>query len=231
MGSLAQSRRFTLRRARCRRSAPFQRRPRRRGRDRRHHAHRAARDRLFHRSAHRGRRSRWPKRNTRDPALPMVVLSHRASGQISRRGRGGVRRAPALCPNGFPISMQRPERITALPADQISGRAIRPVERAAPRRKERQHECRGDHVLTSGIQCRHRHDAASGDALRSASGSAPAAATSAPTSTASRISSSTWRSRARGGAARGRSPRRSRRWAAISMPRPASRPRPITRAC
>ena len=52
-----------------------------------------------------------------------------------------------------------------------------------------------------------------------------------PTSTASRISSSTWRSRARGAAPPARSPRRSRRSAAISMPPPASKAPPITRAC
>ena len=57
---------------------------------------------------------------------------------------------------------------------------------------------------------------------RSASGSPPAAATSAATSTAFRISSNTWRSRARSGAARARSPRRSRRSAAISTPRPSA---------
>ena len=50
-------------------------------------------------------------------------------------------------------------------------------------------------------------------------------------STASRICSNTWPSRAPRAATRGRSPRRSRRSAAISMRRPASRPRPITRAC
>ena len=55
-------------------------------------------------------------------------------------------------------------------------------------------------------------------APRSASGSAPAAATSGPTSTAFRICSNTWRSRAPSGAPRARSPRRSRRSAAISTP-------------
>ena len=50
-------------------------------------------------------------------------------------------------------------------------------------------------------------------------------------SMASRISSSIWPSRARSGGAPATSPRRSRRSAASSMPRPASTPPPITRAC
>ena len=76
--------------------------------------------------------SRWPKRKTRDPAVPMVVLVDRASGQISRRGRGGVRRAPALCRNGFPISMNGRSASTALPVDQAAvERFILSTSRAA----------------------------------------------------------------------------------------------------
>ena len=66
---------------------------------------------------------------------------------------------------------------------------------------------------------------------RLASGSAPAAAAKACPSMASPISSSIWPSRAPRGAAPRTSPRRSRRLAASSMPRPASTRPPITRAC
>ena len=46
------------------------------------------------------------EKETRDPAVPMVVLVDRASGEISRRGRGGLRRAPAAA--GMACRSQRP---------------------------------------------------------------------------------------------------------------------------
>ena len=169
------------------------------------------------------------EKETRDPAVPMVVLAHRACGEVPRCGRGRLRRAPAAA-----RLARRSQR--AAGARRPRCRPIRPrssaisCRQAAPHAKEPPHE-RRSHASALRSRGRDRRDAASANAPRSASGSAPAAATSGRTSTAFRICSSTWRSRAPRAAPRGRSPRRSRRSAAISTRRPASRPPPITRAC
>ena len=95
MGSLAQSRRFTLVGAGagvC--SRAVQRRSRRRGGGRRDHARGQARDWQFRRSAHCGRHCRRRKGNAR-PGGADGGAGDRASGQVSRRRRGGLRRAAA----------------------------------------------------------------------------------------------------------------------------------------
>ena len=48
------------------------------------------------------------EKETRDRSVPMVVLSTAASGEIPRRGRGRVRRAGPDCPTGSAISMRAP---------------------------------------------------------------------------------------------------------------------------
>ena len=64
--------------------------------------------------------SRSPRRKPRDPSVPMVVLGDRASRpnspMRSRRPAACGRR----CPNGSPISIERPERVATLPADQAA---------------------------------------------------------------------------------------------------------------
>ena len=101
MGSLAQSRRFAL-------SAPravgdpraVRRRPRRRGRDRRHHPHACCARPAISSIRIPPSASRSPKRKPRDPAMPMVVLVDRASGEVPGCGRGRLRRAAAACRTG-----------------------------------------------------------------------------------------------------------------------------------
>ena len=48
------------------------------------------------------------EKETRDPAMPMVVLVDRASGQVPRCGRGGLRRAARRCRTGLPTCMRGP---------------------------------------------------------------------------------------------------------------------------
>ncbi len=80
------------------------------------------------------------EKEPRDPAVPMVVLSTAHAAKFPDAVEAAMRRAAALCPIGYPIS--------------ISGRSASPCcrlinlrssvsssRRAAPRRKERQHEC------------------------------------------------------------------------------------------
>ena len=106
MGSLAQSRRFALS-ARGAVGDPraVHRRPRRRGRDRRDHPHRAARDRLLRRSAHRGRRSPSPKRK---PAIRRSRWS--CSAPRIRPSSPTRSRRPAACARRLPDWLVRPDR-------------------------------------------------------------------------------------------------------------------------
>ena len=171
------------------------------------------------------------EKETRDPAVPMVVLVDRPSGEIPRCRRGRLRRPPARCRTGSPTS--------------TSGRSASPCCRPTRRAVERHHSgrqprrarrsCRMSVEVTrlaSGLRRRHRRDAASARPPRSACGSAPAAATSAPDEHGiSHLPRAHGVQGHRRGAPRARSPRRSRRSAAISTPRPASRRPPITRAC
>ena len=229
MASLAQSRRFTLsapalvaRSARCSPpAAPTRRRPPRPS------APCCARPAI---SSIRTRRSASPSprrsRATRPcrwwccrprirPSFPMRSRRPAGSGRRCPEWLSDLDRAPgardgsagrsgggrALCPGGEPRRAGRSGRMS-VEVTQLAVRHRRVTERCRIWRRP-----------------------------RSASGSVPAAATKAATSTASRTSSSTWRSRARGGAPRARSPRRSRRSAATSTRRPASRAPPITPAC
>ena len=114
------------------------RRSRRRGRGRRDHPHGQARDRQFRRSAHRGRH-RGRREGAARPGGADGGAGDRACGQISRCGRGGLRRAAAPCRNGFPISIN--VRSASPCCRRISPRSsVSSFRRAAPRRKERQHE-------------------------------------------------------------------------------------------
>ena len=164
MGSLAQSRRFTIAPdALDRDPLALHRRARRRGRDRRDHPHRAARDRLSDRSAHRrrGRGRREGKRAIR--AVPMVVLSTAhpakfpdaveaacgitpAAARLARRSRHARRSASPCC---------RPIRARSKNSS---------MRRAVPRAKELPHEHGRD---TSALRPhgRHRRDAASAKRL------------------------------------------------------------------
>ena len=160
------------------------------------------------------------EKETRDPSVPMVVLSTAHPAKFPDAVAGGLR-----CHAGATGLVVRPaetaERVTVLPADQAAGRddCIDGVARGARRSCCMSVEVTrlpsGLSVVTDACRIWNRR--------RSASGSAPAAATKSRTNTASRICSNTWRSRARRGAPRARSPRRSKRSAAISTPRPASR--------
>ena len=93
------------------------RRPRRRGGGRGHHPHRAARDRLFHRSAHRGRRSRWPRRNRAIRRCRWWCCRPRIRRNFPMRSRRPAARGRRL-PEWLADLDQRPERVTVLPADQ-----------------------------------------------------------------------------------------------------------------
>ena len=216
MASLAQSRRLHDSAARARRDPRrFHRRARRRGGDRRDDPHRAARDRLPARSAHRGRRSRSPRRRRAIRPCRWWCCRPRIRRNFPTRSR-----PPAACARpcrtGSPTSTRSPSaspccRPTRPPSKPIS------LPQAAPRAKELPHE-RRSHPLRSGTGRRHRRHAASADRLARRLGRLRQPRRRPPTSTASRISSSTWRSRARRGAPRARSPRRSRRSAATSTP-------------
>ena len=93
------------------------RRSRRRGRDRRHHPHGAARGWLPASIRTPPLRSRSPRRKHRDPRGADGGAVDRASGEISRRGQSRVRIRPAL-PDWLATSTTRPERVTVLPNDQ-----------------------------------------------------------------------------------------------------------------
>ena len=115
------------------------RRSRRRGRDRRDHPHRAARDRLPGRSAYRGGACGRREGNARSGDADGRARD-RASGEIPRCGRGRLRRPPGTCRTGSPTSPERPERVDR------RCRPIRPRSknsswrRAVPRAKEPRHE-------------------------------------------------------------------------------------------
>ena len=119
MGSLAQSRRFTLsRRGARRRSARCF------TADRADEDETAATIRTVLRETgylvdpHTAVGVAVAEKETRDPAMPMVVLVDRASGEIPRRGRGRLRRAPGAAGLARRSRLTRPERVTVLPADQ-----------------------------------------------------------------------------------------------------------------
>ena len=118
MGSLAQSRRFTMSaRALAEHPRRVQRRLRRRGGDRRHHPHRTARDRLFRRSAHRGRHRGRRKGTRAIRRCRWSCCRPRIRPNFPTRSKRPAGRAPR-CPNGLPISITRPRTHTVLPADQ-----------------------------------------------------------------------------------------------------------------
>ena len=119
MGSLAQSRPLHHRAAGARRDPlALHRRPRRRGRDRRHHPQRAARKPATCSIRTPPSRSRSPRRNSAIRPSPMVVLSTAHPAKFPGCGRGRVRHHARNCPTGSPISKRAPERVTVLPADQ-----------------------------------------------------------------------------------------------------------------
>ena len=171
------------------------------------------------------------EKEPRDPAVPMVVLS---APRIAAKFPDAVEAACGCgrrFPNGSPISIERPERVTSLPADQVGGRAPYPGRPAALRRKEPPHERRVTR-LPSGIMRDHRSDAASGIGLARRLGQFRQPRRSGRTSTASRIFLE--HMAFKGTSAAHRAPdrrRRSRRSAATSTRRPRSRAPPITRAC
>ena len=94
MGSLAQSRSFTIAPERADRDPrALHRRARRRGRDRRDHPHACMREAGYSdRSAHR-RGGRGGRKGKSRPLGADGGAVHRASGEIPRRGRGGERHA------------------------------------------------------------------------------------------------------------------------------------------
>ena len=120
---------------------------------------RAARDRLSRRSAHRRRASRSPRRNTRDPAVPMVVLStaHPAKFPDAVEAACGVR--PAL-PDWL-ADLERAAGARHRAAGRSGrGRELHILRPAAPRAKELPHE-RRSHPSAVRPDRRHRRDAAS----------------------------------------------------------------------
>ena len=140
MGSLAQSRRFTLP------AAALSRIPALFSADRADEDEVAATIRTVKRETghlidpHTAVGMAVAEKEPRDPAVPMVVLSTAHAGQISRRGRSGMRRAAGTCRNGFPISTNG--RSASRCCRRISPRSsVSSWRRAAPHRKERQHEC------------------------------------------------------------------------------------------
>ena len=118
MGSLAQSQRFAIAAARALGDAQsVLGRPRQRRRSRGHHPHHLARDRPCHRSAYRRRRRGRRKRKPRSGFADDRAVD-RACGEISRCGRGRLRRPSRTCRTGCPILPSRKENITVLPPDQ-----------------------------------------------------------------------------------------------------------------
>ena len=106
------------RRTRCRRSAPlFSRRPRRRGRGHRPPCATVRRETGNFIDPHTAVGIAVAEKEPRDPALPMVVLStaHPAKFPDAVEAATGAR--PAL-PEWLSDLNQRPQRMTALPADQ-----------------------------------------------------------------------------------------------------------------
>ena len=216
-------------RTRCRDPRAVHRRSRRRGGDRRDHPRlRCARPAI---ASIRTPRSRLAvaEKETRDPSVPMVVLStaHPAKFPDAVEAACGV--APAL-PDWLADLPQAAGARHRAAGRSGGGRTIRCVGLA---RRARRSRCMSVEVtrLPSGLSVVTDAHAASGDGLARRLGRLRQPQRSGRTSTAFRTCSSTWRSRAPSGAARGRSPRRSKRSAATSTPRPASRRPPITRAC
>ena len=114
------------------------RRPRRRGRSRGDDPHGQARDRQFRRSAYRGRHRGGGKGNARSRGADGGAVD-RACREISRRGRSRLRRAAGIA--GMAIRYQATVRSASPCCRQISPRSSgSSCKRAAPRRKERQHE-------------------------------------------------------------------------------------------
>ena len=145
----------------------------------------------------------------------------RASGEISRRGR----RPPAECAPALP------DWLGDLPTGASASQCCRRTRRRSRnswrrprgrRGKEQRHE-RRSHASSVRPVGRDRPHAASGNRLARRLGRRGQPRRKRRTSTAFRICLSTWRSRAPSAAPRARSPRRSRRSAAISMRRPASK--------
>ena len=140
------------------------------------------------------------EKELRDPAVPMVVLStaHPAKFPDAVEAACGVR--PRL-PEWLSDLDKRPERVTVLPVDQSA--VERFVLQDEPRRAGRSGSMS---VEVTDLEIRHqrrdRHHAASRDRLARRLGQFRQPRRAAATSTAFRISSSTWRSRARSGAAR-----------------------------
>ena len=72
------------------------------------------------------------EKETRDPSVPMVVLSTAHPAKFPRSGRGRLRHARRSCPIGSPIWPTRKERVTVLPADQAAvERYVASASRAA----------------------------------------------------------------------------------------------------
>ena len=165
----------------------------------------------------------------RDRAIPMVVLAtaHPAKFPDAVEAACGDAAAAARLARR-PASAAGARHHAARGSG--GGRKLYSLHAAAPREKEPLHECRS-HASAIGPGRRHRRDAAPRKRLAGRLGrrrqprrAAGRARHLAPP-------------RAHGlqgharGAPRARSPRRSRRSAAISMPPPRSRPPPIMRAC
>ena len=171
-----------------------------------------------------------PRRHDSRPSTsPHVVLAtaHPAKFPDAMQAITGER--PALPPRLASL-MTDPERITVLPNDLAAVAALRRRSRAARKRRSR----RMSTQLTRAAERPARRlppHAASGDGVAGHLGRRRRAPRAGRASTASRTCWSTWPSRAPSGAAPATSPRRSRRSAASSMPPPAWRPPPITRAC
>ena len=101
-----------------------------------------------------------------------------------------------ICRIGFQISIERPERVLVLPADQSVVEHFVLVDEPCRAGRGGTHERRDHHLEIRHQRC-DRSRCRTSRRLRSAFGSLPAVATNGATSTASRIFSNIWRSRAR----------------------------------
>ena len=168
-----------------------------------------------HRSAQRDRRRGRADALVARPATPVIALGDRPSGEISRPGRAGDGRAPGAA--------RAPCRSHGSRGDDH-----RAAERSERRRRlpasDRESACVSVQVTTlpSGLAVVTDATAHVKTAALGVFVGRRARATRARQSTGFPICSSTWRSKARADEAPARSPRRSRTWAAISTPRPAS---------
>ena len=84
------------------------------------------------------------EKESRDPALPMIVLSTAHAGEIPRCGRGRLRHAARPCRTGCPISKADQETCHGPAAGSGARSNVLSLRRAVPRVEVLQHECRTD---------------------------------------------------------------------------------------